>query len=164
MERIDSVIDIDKVTFPKLVRCRPKKINVERVHRGGGLQLESKIDENISLSLEQAASDDTSPEEVPKLRIVVDIAFSAKWRDKASKNDVLSFEAIYEGIFHFTGDISPNEVEEFVQSKLYRDILISQCYPVTRTQMIATLQTMGINPKRDLGFDLHNGPFELTHP
>lgn len=157
MERISSVIDIDidKITFPKLVRCRPVKLSVERKQRASGAQLESKIDENISLSLEEAITEGDLPAEVPELRIIVNIKLAAIWREKATKNEVISFAADYEGLFHFRKGVTPDRIENFVNSKVYRDILIAQCYPVARAHMTSVLQSMGVNHKRDLGFDLH---------
>lgn len=156
MESLKSTVSIKDAIFPKLVRVRPRKLTVERHVPGSGTLLESKIDESITVGLEEAETENAISSEFPKLRITVDISFNATWREKATKNMVVTFAGDFEGIFHFPANTHAPDVDQFIRDKLYRDVLISQVYPVARSQMISTVQMVGVNAKRDIGFDLHN--------
>ena len=163
MESSKSIAGIEDAIFPKLVRVRPRKLTVERHIPGSGMLLESKIDESFTVGLEEAEIETESnvPEEFPKLRVTVDITFNATWREKATKRTVVTFEGDFEGIFHFPKNTLVPGADQYIRNKLYRDVLISQVYPVARSQMISTVQMVGVNAKRDLGFDLHNTAVEI---
>jgi len=156
MESFKSAVGIEDAIFPKLARVRPRKLTVERHVPGSGTLLESKIDESITVGLEEAETENDVTSEAPKLRVTVDISFNATWREKATKRMVVTFSGDFEGIFFFPANTPVLEVDQFIRTKLYRDVLISQVYPVARSQMISTVQMVGVNAKRDIGFDLHN--------
>lgn len=156
MEKLKSTVDLNDVYFPKLARCRPQKLNVERFASGSGEALESKIDDNISLSVQEAEHGVKLAAGVSKLRIVIVIEYNGEWREKSTKNLVLKFSGEYEGIFNFPPSAQPEDVKAFVDYKTYRDILIAQAFPLARSHMMSTIQSMGVSSKRQVGFDLHN--------
>jgi len=155
MEKSQSAGNLNGVIFPKLTRCRTTKLNVERHTAVVGQSLESEVTESISIAL-QEADGVALPEGAPKLRIMVTISFEGIWRDKETQALALTFNGEYEGLSPFPPNATVADVNSFLEIKLYRDILIAQTYPIARSRMAATIQEVGINSRRDLGYDLHN--------
>lgn len=160
MDNVEREKNNANYVFPQLTRFNAVKISSERLLIASGMPIQSKVQEEIVLRVEAdpEPGEDIDPSG-SKIRVLVFITFDGKWRKKESEEAVATFYATYRSSFTFKEDTSIELVRACASTKLYRDFLVAQAYPLAKSHMMSELRMMGINTPRDLGYDVNVGEY-----
>lgn len=145
-----------EIPIPQLAKFKLLKMSAEHFEDVASGKLQSRVAEECELHLEERVPNNLYEEQkisLPNCRIVGRVILDGSWRNADTKNIVAKFYGSYESRFVFQKDVDIALLRSLMDTKLYRDYLFSQIFPLAQTHMLDQLRLMGVNSNRKIGYD-----------
>jgi len=142
------------LVFPKLVNFKTVKVSAERL-KSTNKPISMKLNQSSTLALEEAqdsrAEGGSTPERV---RVVISMSFDSLWHLKDSDEVIAIYKAEHQAILNFKLGTDTKSADSLVTNKLYRDILLSQVYPIAKLKMNDVMRDLGVNTNTLHGYEI----------
>lgn len=137
---------------PQLTRFSLLSFHGDHTPVEGRRSLESEVDEQFSVRLEQKAEEKDGAV-TKKWRVSVQVRFQGHWRSDGIEKPVIQVDAVYNGRFDYKPDADPAAINKLLGDTSYRYGLLSQVYPLAQQHLVEQLRLMNLTIRRRDGLD-----------